>query len=443
MKSGSIAIALIAEYGDCCAGAISLIGSSCSTRWPAPASHAAIGTRSGDLADAPARRRRDTRRAAAATPARRRPIRSRSPRLRHAGEPADHGRQRLIEDALGRQQADDEKRLAREIEEVAGMDEDAVGDRAGRGRDPPRSRASAPAARRSSRPRRRARGRRARPPRCHEGAGRSRATRALNLRRRRARPRSRSSAAAACTGVETERYVSQTSSSRSSATPTSASGPATAIHPSFTCGSPADFDSPPSEKTSTSRRSSGRPAARRGARRRARSRRTPRRRSPPRRARPRSARPRSSSSAFTNDPVGLFGLTSRMARVRVADVALETVEIDRPRAVVVEVVRPGRHRVEPRQVVEQRIARPRHQHLVARIGQQLEEQRVRLARAGGEDDAIGGSGDAAPRVVGGDGLPRLRQAERLRLVLQPARVGQRRQQIRRDSRIRRGSGWWR
>ena len=44
-------------------------------------------------------------------------------------------------------------------------------------------------------------------------------------------------------------------SSRSSASPTSASGPATAIHPSFTCGSPTDFDSPPSdERPATVRR---------------------------------------------------------------------------------------------------------------------------------------------------------------------------------------------
>ena len=46
MKIGSMAIALIAEYGDCWPGAISLIGSSCSTRCPAPASHAVSGARS-------------------------------------------------------------------------------------------------------------------------------------------------------------------------------------------------------------------------------------------------------------------------------------------------------------------------------------------------------------------------------------------------------------
>ena len=39
-----------------------------------------------------------------------------------------------------------------------------------------------------------------------------------------------------------------------------ASGPPTAIHPSFTCGSPTDFDRPPSANVSASRRAAARPA---------------------------------------------------------------------------------------------------------------------------------------------------------------------------------------
>ena len=46
MNIGSIAIALIAEYGDCWPGAISLSGSSCSTRWPAAASQPVTGATS-------------------------------------------------------------------------------------------------------------------------------------------------------------------------------------------------------------------------------------------------------------------------------------------------------------------------------------------------------------------------------------------------------------
>src|SRR5215831_10425104 len=43
MKMGSMAIALIAEYGDCWPGAISLIGKICNTETPARVSHAASG----------------------------------------------------------------------------------------------------------------------------------------------------------------------------------------------------------------------------------------------------------------------------------------------------------------------------------------------------------------------------------------------------------------
>src|SRR5579862_8926596 len=46
MKIGSMAMELMAEYGDDCPGAISLRGSSCKMRWPADASHAVNGARS-------------------------------------------------------------------------------------------------------------------------------------------------------------------------------------------------------------------------------------------------------------------------------------------------------------------------------------------------------------------------------------------------------------
>ena len=60
MKIGSIAIALIAEYGDCWPGAISLSGSSCRTRRPAPASQAVSGARS-PMSPMPQLARRRTR----------------------------------------------------------------------------------------------------------------------------------------------------------------------------------------------------------------------------------------------------------------------------------------------------------------------------------------------------------------------------------------------
>src|SRR4029077_12017548 len=46
MKIRSMAIALMAEYGDCWPGAISLMGRSCITRCPAAASQAVVGSRS-------------------------------------------------------------------------------------------------------------------------------------------------------------------------------------------------------------------------------------------------------------------------------------------------------------------------------------------------------------------------------------------------------------
>ena len=49
----------------------------------------------------------------------------------------------------------------------------------------------------------------------------------------------------------TDRYVSAISSSRMSAPCTSAPEPFSAIHPSFTCGRPSDFDAPPSPIVNT------------------------------------------------------------------------------------------------------------------------------------------------------------------------------------------------
>ena len=67
------------------------------------------------------------------------------------------------------------------------------------------------------------------------------------------RPASISRAAASCTGVDTDRYVSQMSSSRASASSTSASGPLTAIHPSLTCGRPGGLRQPSERKRQRAR----------------------------------------------------------------------------------------------------------------------------------------------------------------------------------------------
>ena len=63
MKIGSIAIALIAEYGEFCPSAISLIGSSCTNEKPGAGHPGAEPRQIADLADAPAlaRRQREQR----------------------------------------------------------------------------------------------------------------------------------------------------------------------------------------------------------------------------------------------------------------------------------------------------------------------------------------------------------------------------------------------
>ena len=146
------------------------------------------------------------------------------------------------------------------------------------------------------------------------------------------------------------------------------SGPPTAIQPSFTCGSPTDFDSPPSANDSTSPRVGD--AA--GAARRARLELVvgehfvgdDRDAARPRRS-PRADRAR---RAVTNEPVGLFGLTtSTRARPR-RQRALDAGEVDRPARRGSRGRRDARvDQIEPRQVIEQRIARPRHEHLVAGV----------------------------------------------------------------------------
>ena len=69
----------------------------------------------------------------------------------------------------------------------------------------------------------------------------------------------------------------------------------------------------------------------------------------------------------------------------------QVLHVELPSAVKLETVMLEGHAVEIGQVLDQRIARPRRQHRIARIAQQLEQQRIRLARAGGQHDSIGGN----------------------------------------------------
>ena len=137
----------------------------------------------------------------------------------------------------------------------------------------------------------------------------------------------------------------------------------------------------------------------------------------------------SRSSARSTVPVGLLGDTSKIARssppAPASSIACCNATTSREEAPVeAEPVGVQPHRLQRRQEVEERIARPRHQHAVAGIAQQLEQQRVGLAGAGGEDQVAGVDGEAALGVARGDGAPGLRQALRRGFVGGGARVAQ-------------------
>jgi hypothetical protein len=131
-----------------------------------------------------------------------------------------------------------------------------------------------------------------------------------------------------------------------------------------------------------------------------------------------SAAIRSSSSWVANDPVGLFGDTSSSARVR-ALIARST--LDRS---IVQVIGNRGHEIEPCQVLEQRIARLGDEHFVAGPGQQLEQQRVRLAGARGQHDAARVDTHALPLVVARHGFPRVESTERSRVVAERFGIGE-------------------
>ena len=119
---------------------------------------------------------------------------------------------------------------------------------------------------------------------------------------------------------------------------------------------------------------------------------------------------------------------------------VETRAVDRPRVVFEQTIRTQRHGFESGQQLEQRVARLRDEHRVTGIAEQLEQQRVRLARAGGDDDAIGRDDAAATGVVARDRLVERRrgpavQARNDGRARRPAARGRRR-----DSRVRQRSG---
>ena len=111
--------------------------------------------------------------------------------------------------------------------------------------------------------------------------------------------------------------------------------------------------------------------------------------------------------------------------------APELVHVQRPAAVVLEPVRAHGDAVQSREVLEQRVAWSRHEHRVARIAQQLEQQRVAVAAACREDDPTRRHSKRSPRVICGDRLARTVEAERLRLVAERSPIGEALEQIQR------------
>jgi len=178
-------------------------------------------------------------------------------------------------------------------------------------------------------------------------------------------------------GIATDRNVSAISSSRAQASRRARSGPDTTVQPSLSCGEPARLLRPSSVKLSTSslgaeRRAgpspsgnsaktssliTGKPSAASAA--------------------------RSASLAYC--PVGLFGETLITARAR--GVTARRSE-SRSMCQAPSYAKRYGSACTPRALpmLEQRVAWRRHQHGVARIAQQLEQEAVRLAGARGEQD---------------------------------------------------------
>jgi hypothetical protein len=98
--------------------------------------------------------------------------------------------------------------------------------------------------------------------------------------------------------------------------------------------------------------------------------------------------------------------------------------IEVPGAVVAQRVGREGDALERGEKIEQRVARPRDQELVAGVGQQLEEEAVGFAGRGGQKQALGVDGEAAPAVVVSDGGACFGEAARGRRVGEGARIGE-------------------
>ena len=235
-------------------------------------------------------------------------------------------------------------------------------------------------------------------------------------------PSANSSGSACCTGAPTDRYVSATSSSPASVA--SVSGPPTTIQPSFRCGRPHDFDSPPRLKTRAAAANAGASAAgetRVGS--------GPSGYGANTSSATIASSPRAAMSASAiglvalDEPAGRVvgtrdddGTRPRAAAARLTERLLDAREVEAPDAVERQPVGDRNSTLEANEVVVKRVARFGDQHRVARIAQQLEQERARFAGAGRDRHARGIDGGAGRRVFSRDRGARRRQPQRRGLV---------------------------
>ncbi len=104
-----------------------------------------------------------------------------------------------------------------------------------------------------------------------------------------------------------------------------------------------------------------------------------------------------------------------------ADRAFEAVEVNLPAVVVDEMKRPKLYVLNRGEKIEERIARMRDEDFVAGLAEQSEEERIRLARAGRQNEMLGIDAGALLFVIANHRIPRGSQAFRVGIVLERVR----------------------
>ena len=115
---------------------------------------------------------------------------------------------------------------------------------------------------------------------------------------------------------------------------------------------------------------------------------------------------------YTNEPGGIIGIHDDNRPRAFRNRARERVEVHLPLSVIRERIVYDVDEFEIRQEFEQWIGRPRDKHFIARIGEQFEDIRIRLAGARGRQDAVRFDRLASLSVIRCHRFARLRQSRR-------------------------------